>query len=613
MATLLTLDGVSLSHGKIPLFEDVCLSINPKARMCLLGRNGCGKSTLMKIMAGLIQPDHGERITAPSARVAYLAQDPDFTGFARLYDFVTEGLPIEEHYRAEIAAEGLRIDMDLSCVGASGGERRRAAICQLLAADPDVMLLDEPTNHLDIAAIEWLAAHLSQSNAAFVIISHDRRFLADLTRETLWLDRGVMRYAPRGFKDFEAWRDQVFAEEDQARHKLKRLIKAEAKWAVEGISARRKRNQGRMRRLHELRQEHKAQIRRQGAAALALDDGEASGHRVIEAWNISKSYGDREILRPFSIRITRGERIGFIGPNGAGKTTLLSLLSGALPPDSGTVRIGKAVTSALFDQNRDAIDPSMTLWDSLTNDEELGVSGQNDQIMVRGVPRHVVGYLRDFLFSEEQIRGPVSVLSGGEKARLLLARIMARPSNLLILDEPTNDLDIETLDLLEDVLADYAGTVLIVSHDRDFLDRIATRSVVMEGDGEAVIYAGGWSDYQAQRGQHAVGRKTKTTLEKPAKRVKPSKSTGADASGAASKAASSGLSFTEKHRLEALPGEIAKLEAEIAKLQEYLADPMLYTDAPLKFDKASEALIAREALLAAAEAEWLELAERAEA
>ncbi|MDM7457932.1 MAG: ATP-binding cassette domain-containing protein, partial [Paracoccus sp. (in: a-proteobacteria)] len=471
---------------------------------------------------------------------------------------------------------------------------------------PELMLLDEPTNHLDIEAIGWLEEHLSQTRAGFVLISHDRAFLRRLTRATLWIDRGEVRRQERGFEHFEDWRETVWSAEDDARHKLDRKIKAESRWAVEGISARRKRNQGRLRKLAEMRAARSSQIRRQGAAAMALDSGPQSGRKVIEAVGISKAFGDLVILRPFDLRIQRGDRIAFVGPNGAGKTTLIKILTGEIAPDQGSVTLGTNLQIAVFDQARAALNPDQSLWESLTGDPEMRVSGRADQVMVRGQPKHVVAYLKDFLFDETQARAPVRSLSGGEKARLLLARLMARPSNLLVLDEPTNDLDVETLDLLQDLLGDYDGTVLLVSHDRDFIDRVADTTVAMEGDGRAVIYAGGWSDYQAQR--------SSAPSDLPAIGLPQSQgAVSSNGRAAAGKNAKSGLSFTERHRLEELPGVIARLEAEIAKLTQFLSDPQLFQTAPAKFRKATEAMTERQQALAKAEEEWLSLEERAEA
>ncbi|WP_299911056.1 ATP-binding cassette domain-containing protein [uncultured Paracoccus sp.] len=597
-APLLQLTDISLTFGGDPVFDSLSLTVQPGDRVALVGRNGSGKSTLMKVMAGLVEPDRGEVVTPAGTSVGYMEQDPDLSAFATLGDFARAGLDEGQGYRVEMAAEGLKFDPDRPVATASGGERRRAALARLLAEAPDLMLLDEPTNHLDIQAIGWLEEQLSATKSAFVLISHDRAFLRNLTRATLWIDRGEVRRQERGFVGFEDWREAIWAAEDDARHKLDRKIKAEARWAVEGISARRKRNQGRVRALAALREARAGQIRRQGAAALALDSGQQSGKRVIEAKGIAKSFGERDILKPFDLRVQRGDRVAFVGPNGVGKTTLIKMLTGEIAPDQGSVTHGTNLDIAIFDQTRSALDPEMSLWDSLTGDPEMRVSGRADQVMVRGQPKHVVAYLKDFLFDEAQARAPVRSLSGGEKARLLLARIMARPSNLLVLDEPTNDLDVETLDLLQDILGDYDGTVLLVSHDRDFIDRVADTTVAMEGDGRAVIYPGGWSDYRAQRPEDAP-----EVVATPVEAAKPVAEK--------AKPAREGLSFTEKHRLEALPGIIERLEAEIAKLSDFLSAPDLFSTAPAKFQKASEGLAERQAKLAEAEEEWLALEEKA--
>jgi ATP-binding cassette subfamily F protein uup len=603
-APLLQLSGISLTFGGDPVFDDLSLVVQPGDRVALVGRNGSGKSTLMKVMAGLVEPDRGERVVPAGIHVGYMEQDPDLSGFATLGDYAASGLDEGETYKVAMAAEGLKFRPETPVASASGGERRRAALAKLLAEAPELMLLDEPTNHLDIEAIEWLEAQLRDTRTAYVLISHDRAFLRALSKATLWIDRGQVRRREAGFDGFEDWRETVWAEEDEARHKLDRKIKAEARWAVEGISARRKRNQGRVRALAALRAERSAQIRRQGAAALELEAGPQSGKRVIEAKGISKRFGDLTILQDFDLRVLRGDRVAFVGPNGVGKTTLLKILTGEVAPDAGSVTLGTNLDLAVFDQTRAQLDPDASLWDNLTGDPAMRVSGQSDQVMVRGVPRHVIGYLKDFLFSEAQARAPVRSLSGGEKARLLLARIMARQSNLLILDEPTNDLDVETLDLLQDILGDYDGTVLLVSHDRDFIDRVATATVALEGGGRATAYPGGWSDYAAQRGVAAAERDARpfTTPAAPPQ-SRP----------VAPKAAAASLSFTERKRLDDLPAVIARIEAEIARLSQVLSDSTLFSRDPAKFRKASDAVAERQSALAAAEAEWLELEEKASA
>lgn len=595
---LLQMSGISLTFGGDPVFSGLNLVVQPGDRVALVGRNGSGKSTLMKVMAGLVEADQGDIVIPPGKSVGYMEQDPTMDGFATLGDYASSGLEPGELYKVERAGEGLKFDPSRPVETASGGERRRAALAKLMAEAPDLMLLDEPTNHLDIEAIAWLERELGATRTAYVLISHDRAFLRALTRATLWIDRGMVRRQEQGFGAFEAWRDKVWEEEDQQRHKLNRLIKSEARWAVEGISARRKRNQGRVRALQALRAEKASQIKRQGSAAMALDSGPKSGRKVIEAKGVSKAFGDQQIVRNFDLLAQRGDRVAFVGPNGVGKTTLLKILLGQETSDEGTVTLGTNLEVAVFDQTRAQLDPEMSLWDSLTGDPEMRVSGKADQVMVGGQPKHVVGYLKEFLFDERQARAAVKSLSGGEKARLLLAKLMAKPSNLLVLDEPTNDLDVETLDLLQELLDDYDGTVLLVSHDRDFLDRVATTTIAIEGNGRATVYAGGWSDYIAQRGDATEKKyeKTKTSKAKAKQEVKPK----------------AGLSFSEKHRLEKLPAEIARLEAEIAKLEDLMSVPELFTREPVKFQKATDALVERQEKLAASEEEWLMLEEKAE-
>ncbi|MCW8843505.1 MAG: ATP-binding cassette domain-containing protein [Rhodobacteraceae bacterium] len=597
---LLQMNGISLTFGGDPIFDGLDLVVQPGDRVALVGRNGSGKSTLMKVMAGLVEPDRGDIVVPPGVSVGYMEQDPDMKGFSTLGEFATSGLEPGEAYKVERAGEGLKFDPNRPVETASGGERRRAALAKLMAEAPELMLLDEPTNHLDIEAIGWLEAELSATRAAFVLISHDRAFLRALTRATLWIDRGMVRRQEKGFEGFEAWRDKIWEEEDLQRHKMDRKIKAEARWAVEGISARRKRNQGRVRALQDLRQERAGMIARQGTAAMDFSSAPKSGRKVIDAKGLSKGFDGKPIVTDFSLTVQRGDRVAFVGPNGVGKTTLIKMLMGEVAPDAGTVTLGTNLLPAVFDQSRAQLDPEMSLWDSLTGDPEMRVSGKSDQVMVRGNPKHVVGYLKEFLFDDQQARAPVRSLSGGEKARLLLAKLMARESNILVLDEPTNDLDVETLDLLQELLDDYEGTVLLVSHDRDFLDRVATTTVAMEGNGQAVVYAGGWSDYQAQRGAEVMPEKKEKSKAK-AEKVKQEK------------AQKEGLSFTEKHRLEALPGIIERLGAEIAKLEEFLMDPELFTKEPVKFQKATDALVERHTALSDAEEEWLILEEKSEA
>jgi len=542
-APLIQLSNVALTFGGNPVFEDLGVIVQTDDRVSLVGRNGSGKSTLMKVMAGLVDADEGSRVIHPGVRVGYMEQDPDLTAFSTLGDYAFSDLDEADHYKVEIAAEGLKFDPHRLVRTASGGERRRAALAKLMAENPELMLLDEPTNHLDIEAISWLETTLRESRNSFVVISHDRTFLTELTRSTLWIDRGSVRRLDQGFGSFESWRDKVWEEEDDQRHKLNRKIKAESRWAVEGISARRKRNMGRVRALEELRAERASQIKRQSNAAMALDSGKKSGVKVIEAKNLSLAFGEFKIFDNLSLTVQRQDRIAIVGPNGVGKTTLINTLIGQQKPDSGTVKLGTNLKIAMFDQGRSQLDPALSLWEALTSDPSMAVSGSSDQIMVRGYPKHVVGYLKDFLFAEEQMRAPVRSLSGGEKARLILARLMAQESNFLILDEPTNDLDIETLDLLQDVLGQYDGTVLLVSHDRDFLDRVATTTIALEGAGKAIVYAGGWSDYQAQKPKIETTEPRKVNNSQKVERSKI-------------KTQNNPITFSEKHQLKILPKKL---------------------------------------------------------
>ncbi|OPF90532.1 ABC transporter ATP-binding protein uup [Rhodopseudomonas palustris] len=591
---LIQLKDIALTFGGAALFDGVELAVSAGDRLCLIGRNGSGKSTLLKIVAGLIEPDRGSRFVQPGATVRYLPQEPDFDGFATTQAYVEAGLaPGDDHYQAAYLLEQLGLHGDENPAHLSGGEARRAALARILAPDPDILLLDEPTNHLDLTTIEWLENDLAQRRCAIVMISHDRRFLSNLSRATAWLDRGVIRQIDRGFSQFESWRDDVLAEEERDQHKLDRKIVMEEHWLRYGVSGRRKRNVKRLAGLHELRAQRRDYRGPTGAASLAAAEADKSGKLVIEAKSISKAWGDRPIVDAFSIRINRGDRVGIVGPNGAGKTTLISLLTGALAPDSGTVRLGTNLEIATLDQSRDSLDPKSTLSDALTG-------GRGDQVMVGGKPRHVIGYMKDFLFTQEQARTPLEALSGGERGRLMLARSLANPSNLLVLDEPTNDLDLETLDVLEEMLGDYDGTVILISHDRDFLDRVVTSVIAPDGGGKWIEYAGGYSDMLAQRGADLSRQPAKAAAAEPAAaKAAPSPAT--------APAPKRKLSFNEKHALETLPKTIAKLEAEIADLQKQLDDPQLFARDRAKFDKVSAAMAKAHDELHAAEHRWLEL------
>lgn len=590
---LIQLKDIQLTFGGTPLLAGVELSVSPGERVCLIGRNGSGKSTLLKIAAGLVESDGGTRFVQPGATVRYLPQEPDFSGHATTLSYVEAGLgPGDDHYQARYLVEQLGLSGEEDPAHVSGGEARRAALARVLAPNPDILLLDEPTNHLDLTTIEWLENELDGRRCALLLISHDRRFLTNLSRATAWLDRGQIKQIDRGFAAFEAWRDEVLAEEEREQHKLDRKIVNEEHWLRYGVSGRRKRNVKRLANLHALRQQRRDYRGSAGAASLAAAEADKSGKLVIEAKAVSKAFGERKIVDNFSIRIQRGDRVGIIGPNGAGKTTLVNLLTGGDTPDSGSVRLGVNLEMATLDQHRESLDPKTTLAEALTG-------GRGDHVMVGGQSKHVVGYMKDFLFAEEQRRTPLEVLSGGERGRLMLARALAKPSNILVLDEPTNDLDLETLDVLEDMLGDYEGTVILISHDRDFLDRVVTSVIVPEGDGKWIEYAGGYSDMLAQRGADL-----KRAAPKPAEDKKEAKSS---ATAAPSSAPKRKLSFNEKHALERLPKTIAKLQGEIAKQQKLLDDPALYAKDRKKFDAASLALATAQAELTAAEDRWLEL------
>ena len=588
---LLTLQDVALTFGGTPLIQSAELTIAPGERACLVGRNGSGKSTLLKIAAGLVEPDRGTRFVQPGATIRYLAQEPDLSAFENTLAYVEAGLgPGDDPYRARYLLEQLGLTGEEKTLALSGGEGRRAALAQALAPQPDILLLDEPTNHLDLPAIEWLEGELRSLRSAMILISHDRRFLESLSEATIWLDRGLTRRMDRGFAHFEAWRDEVLEQEELDRHKLDRKLVAEADWLRYGVTARRKRNVRRLGNLHAMRQERREHRGAVGTVTMTLAESEQSGTLVVEAEKVSKAYGERVLVSDLSLRILRGDRLGIVGPNGAGKTTLINLLTGVSPPDTGRIRLGSNLQKITLDQRRMSLDPTATVAETLTG-------GRGDTVLIGGQAKHVIGYMKDFLFSPEQARTPVGVLSGGERNRLMLARALARPTNLLVLDEPTNDLDLETLDLLQEMITDYSGTVILVSHDRDFLDRTASSVLVSEGEGVWLEYAGGYTDMVNQRGQGVQARLV-AKEEKP----KTSKSPAASISPSKRK-----MNFNEQHDLKTLPERMAAIEEKIARLQEIMADPQLYARDPERFQKASAALAAQQAELAAAEDRWLEL------
>ncbi len=599
-APLLTLQNIHLTFGGTPLLEGADLSVFDNDRICLVGRNGSGKSTLLKIAAELIQPDKGERIVKGGATVRYLPQEPDLTAFPTTLAYVEAGLTSgDDHYRAQYLLGELGLTGEEDPRQLSGGEARRAALARALAPEPDVLLLDEPTNHLDLPAIEWLETELKSLRSALVLISHDRRFLVDLSRATVWLDRGQVRRMDRPFDAFEEWRDEILEQEERDRHKLDRKIAMEEDWVRYGVSGRRKRNMRRLGDLFSMRQNRREARRATGNVQMTVSEAEASGKLVVEATGISKSYGERRIVENFSLRLTRGDRLGIIGPNGAGKTTLVRLLTGLDAPDSGRIRMGANVEMVTLDQKREGLLPTMSLKEALTG-------GSSDMLVVNGQNRHVVSYMKDFLFSADQIGTPVSVLSGGERGRLMLARALAKPSNLLVLDEPTNDLDLETLDLLEEMIADYPGTVILVSHDRDFLDRVVTSVVAYEGDpgtpgGGWQEYAGGYSDMIVQRGEGVTARKIEAAKTESA-RSRPAP----DAIPAAA-ATRRKLSFKDRHALETLPATMAKLAKRLQQLEAEFADPGLYARDAAKFDRLSKTIAETRDEVAKAEDEWLRL------
>ncbi|MCL4767333.1 MAG: ATP-binding cassette domain-containing protein [Hyphomicrobiaceae bacterium] len=595
---LLALRGIHLTFGGTPLLTGADLAVAPGERVCLVGRNGSGKSTLLRIAAGLAEPDRGERFAQPGALVRYLPQEVDFSGFATTLAYVDAGLgPAQDPYRARYLLETLGLDGTESVETLSGGEARRAALARSLAPEPDVLLLDEPTNHLDLPAIEWLEAELQASRSALVLISHDRRFLENLSRATVWLDRGSTQRLEQGFGAFEAWRDALIEQQESERHKLDRRIAREESWMHGGVTARRKRNVRRVAELARMRMERREARRVEGDVRFTAGQSGPSGRLVIEATGLTKAFEGKVVARNFSTRIVRGDRIGIVGPNGAGKTTLLEMLTGRLRPDSGEVRLGTGLDVVRLDQRRDELAPAMTVTEALTG-------GRGDKVVVNGQPRHVASYMKDFLFQPEQALSPLSVLSGGERARLMLARALARPSNLLVLDEPTNDLDLETLELLQELLADYTGTVLLVSHDRDFLDRVVTSVIAAEADGRWIEYAGGYSDMLAQRSGADLPPVAAAGSPAPASaRTRPAGNSATDTLPPQKRK----LSFNEKHALATLPRTIEVLQREIEALHRTLSDPELYSRDTGAFDAATVRLGKAEASLAAAEDRWLEL------
>ena len=591
---LITLSNTSLSFDSKPLFKDISLSIVKGDRICLVGRNGSGKSSLLKIIAGIIKADSGERFVKPGSSISYLQQNYDFSKFSTLFDFIFEQTDETEYYREERLLGGISVDFNVLVENASGGELRRAALLKTLISSCEVMLLDEPTNHLDIDAIEFLENYLKSTGKAYVLISHDRKFLENLGKKMIWIDRGVARTLNQGFSFFEDWRDKALDEEAVNIKKLNSKIKKESIWAVEGISARRKRNQGRLAELRMLKNKKENLTIAPDAPKFNFSVGEKSGKVIIDVVNISKMYSSREIVKNFSFSIRRGDRIALVGPNGVGKTTLINLFLKRVKPDVGKVKLGTALNISVFDQNKGSLPVNKSVWNLLSDDAELGGGGKNDQVLVRGRPRHIVSYLKDFLFSEEQVYGLISDLSGGEKSRLLLAILMARESNLIVLDEPTNDLDLETLDLLKELISLYDGTIVFVSHDRDFIDSIASHTFLMQKDKPIIVHAGGFSDFRNSlgdiEGANSVSRikmrkKTIVNLENLNEKNKQS---------------------LEK-RINEVNIKIERLNYEIGKLESGLSKDNLYIENQKKFDLITDELLSRKKILEEAEEEWLKI------
>ena len=588
-APLLSYEGLGLIQGNGWLFRNLDIYVGQRERLALIGRNGAGKSTLLRLLAGTVDADEGNRTIVPGTRVVMLEQEPNFDGHATLMDFATAGDDAPQEYEVAAIADQMGIDMSRTAATASGGEKRRAALAKALASEPDVLLLDEPTNHLDLAAIDWLESWLQRYTGAFVVISHDRTFLTRLTRETLWLDRGSIRRREVGFGGFEQWMEQVYAEEARAADKLDAKLKIEAHWLERGVTARRKRNQGRLEKLHEMRAQRAAMLTPQGTAKIGLAKDDVKTKSVISADHVNKSYNDRAIIKDFTFKVQRGDRIGLVGSNGAGKTTLLKLLTGEIEPDSGTVTRAATLDGIIIDQQRALLQPEKRVRDILADG--------GDWVDVRGVRKHVRGYLKDFLFDPNMIEARVGTLSGGEQSRLLLAREFARESNLLVLDEPTNDLDLETLDLLQEVIADYEGTVLLVSHDRDFLDRTVTVTLGLDGSGVIDVVAGGYADWEARK--------------KPTKPVTKSTSSKAEAQPDTPKVKTK-LSYKDQRDYDLLPQKVADIEEQMTRSEQEMADPDLYARNPKRFDELNANLARLRQEKEAAEDRWLELAEQVE-
>jgi ATP-binding cassette subfamily F protein uup len=586
---LFTIKDLKLTFGGKPLFEGLSLQICPKDRLCLVGRNGCGKSTLLKVIAGLIESDGGDFFTQPGTKISYLPQDAELPANTPMRQHLMEVTGCEA-FEAESWLGQVQLDPDQTMERLSGGEKRRLLIARSMVSEPDIVLLDEPTNHLDIPAIEWLEETLKSFRGAIVVISHDRSFLKRVSGQTWWIDRGELKANDKGYSDFDRWTEALLLEEERQLEKLNAKLRLEEDWLHRGVTARRKRNQGRLRQLMTMRDERRSRLQnRPKGASLGGVSGDISSKVVIECHNLTKFFGDKCVVNGFSTIIQRGDRIGIVGANGAGKTTLLKLLLKQIPLDEGKCHVGASVDLVYLDQMRDALDPIETLW------ETLCPTG-GDQVMIQGKPRHVMGYLKEFLFDPKQARSPVSILSGGEKNRLALAKAFTQPGNLLVLDEPTNDLDMDTLDLLQEMLYEFEGTLLIVSHDRDFLDRLVTSVIAVEEGGDVTEYAGGYSDYLEKRKPKLVVASKTEKKESDSIRPKTERK----------------VSFNEKHEFDKLPGVIDSLESEIGLIELKLEDQMFYQNHPQEFTTLSARLEQAKHELEHAELRWLELSEKIE-
>lgn len=608
---LLSVQNAAIAFGKKVLFEDLSFNILEGDKICLVGRNGAGKSTLMNIIMGTLPLDGGERFQLQGTTIGYLQQEAHFKPGQTVEQFVFEGLEEENQnelhaYKVEGIIEPLQLSPTARMDSLSGGQLRRAAIARALVEEPDILLLDEPTNHLDLHIIEWLENYLKGYRGALLCISHDRTFLENISDKIFWLDRGRVRVCPKGFAYFDEWSTQLIEHEQRELHNRQKAVELEVEWASRGVKARRKRNIRRLEQMKEARAKLKLDANALKRMLAKIEwtpaDVEQSSQVIVEFHRVGKYFTDdngknRTILDKFNLRVMRGDRIGIVGANGSGKTTFLRLLVGEMKPDNGTVKLAKDLTFSYFDQKRKDLNHEHSLWRTLC-------PNGGDYIDVMGKQRHVCGYLKDFLFDPQQATDAVATLSGGQKNRLMLAKIMANPGSFLILDEPTNDLDMDTLDMLEDMLASYTGTLFVVSHDRDFLDQTVSKILAFEGEGHIEACLGGYRDYLAMKAKRDGREEAEETA-----RAKKSSSKSAPTPEPPSALPAARMSYKLIYELEQLPGRIAKLEEEITLLESQLADASFYMKEPEAFDRASRRHPQAKKDLAAAEQRWLELEE----